>query len=644
MLFGQQFIPYSSIEEKSDICSHANCLKSRIGISTNPLLYQYDITFTKIDIETENNSDYINGHAYIEATVTADELNTFCIGLSSAMDIGTVLFDGNSTGFTHINDEINIDLDNPVQNGNSFSVTIYYDGFGNDVNNYAGGLHHVSDESLFNLEPLTYTFTQPFGASLWFPCKQVLTDKIDSLHIFITTGTSYKVSANGVLSARVELGNKTRFEWKTKYPIAYYLIAFNVFNYAEYNFYVKPDGFDDSIFIQNFMVDQAHINAMKNELDKTNDAMNLYCNLFGMYPFKDEKYGHSIWGHSFGMEHQTITSMPYNIDFRRLSHELSHQWFGNSVTCATWQDIWLNEGFATYFDYLALKLIVSDEVGENRMQYYHTKAMTNPDGSIYVPEDEANNASRIFNYKLSYCKAGAVVKMLRFELQDDEVFWQILHNYLAEFKNSFATTQDFQEIVEETTGDDFSYFFEQWIYGEGYPTFYGNWYQKNDTLFIKINQHTSNTSTTPLFKMLMQYKLWLQGGGDTSISLYQVQRNQKFEVYMPHTVEGIITDPNNEVLNKEYELIHIDPSAVEARELISCNVYPNPFTDIIRISISDEYPNLNITLYDNQGKRVFSDVTAQHDYIINASGFRAGMYYLEVRSADGSYGRKILKH
>ncbi|MEN8225735.1 MAG: M1 family aminopeptidase [Bacteroidota bacterium] len=642
----QSYIPCSPHNEKGDVCSHNHHLKVHRADALNPLFDDYDIIFTKLDISAENTSDFIQGNALIEAQVTADQLNTFCIGLSSDMDIASVSIDGENAAFTHLNDEIMLEIEPPLTMGESFSIIITYEGHGHNPNNYAGGLHHLSGDELFNYKPLTYSFTQPFGANLWFPCKQVLNDKIDSLHLFVTTDSAYKVSANGILSDEVDLGNgKTRYEWKTKHPLAYYLVAFNVFDYAEYNFYTLPDGFADSIFIQNFMVDQDHIDAMKSEIDKTHDAMNLYCNLFGMYPFQDEKYGHSIWGKGFGMEHQTMTSMPYEIDFRRLSHELSHQWFGNSVTCGSWQDIWLNEGFATYFDYLALKLLVSDEVGEARMQYYHTKAMTNPGGSVYIPEEEANNPSRIFNYYLSYCKAGAVIKMLRWELQDDDIFWQVLHQYLEEYKDSFATTEDFREVLEEATGDDYYWFFEQWIYGEGYPTLYGYWYQHNDTLTLKMNEHTSQTGATSLFQMLIPYKLKLEGGEDSLILLQQVQRNQIFKVFMPYEVNTVIVDPENELLNGEGEFINYDPNGIDDHEIISCRAYPNPFSSQLKISISSEHSGFTISMYDGTGKSVHSVTTDQQEYMLNTSAFRTGMYYLNIRSVGGaSYGQKLFKY
>ena len=640
---GQSIITNNEIHEKNEGCSHCTSIKTLFEKDINPLLLNYDINYTKIDLETENLSSYISGYTHIEAKSLIDNYETFCIELSSAMTIDSILLDNVSVNFVHSFDEILVELFNPLQSGDDFSATIFYSGNGYNQYNYAGGLHHISDEELFNYEDLTYTFTQPFGANIWFPCKQVLTDKIDSLDVFITTDSTYKVSSNGLLTRTVDIENgKKRYEWKTRYPIAYYLVAFNVFDYIEYNFYAYLDEYNDSVFIQNFLVDQDHLNEVKDEIDKTSEAINLYSELLGIYPFKDEKYGHSIWGKGFGMEHQTITSMPYNIDFRRLSHELSHQWFGNYVTCGTWQDIWLNEGFATYFDYLALKLLVSEQAGEARMNYYHTKAMTNRSGSVYVPESEATNPGRIFNYKLSYCKAGSVVKMLRFELQNDELFWQILRNYLSEFRDSTATTQDFKAVVEETTSDEYDEFFDQWIYGEGYPTYYGHWYQKNDSLFMKVNQRTSYPSVTPLFKMLMQYRINFEDGSDTIIFLRQEKRNQVFKLPISEPLLGVDIDPYNQTLNKDDGIKWLDISGIDNEFYTDVKIYPNPSSGIVNIYITGKIePDSEVSIIDVNGVEVFkAGINSEHT-VLNAETLSKGLYIIRITSGDKLLIQKV---
>lgn len=640
-LIGLTQVNYKQFKEfeKEDFCSKAHSTYTFKNNSTNPALKDYNITLIKIDIETDNTSSFITGFALLNGEVVVSEMDVFVVELGTQMTVDSVLFNNESAGFSHNADELSVTMSGPLGLGSNFSVIVYYHGDGHSSSNYAGGMHHTT----FDNRELTYTFTQPFGASLWFPCKQDLTDKIDTLQMHITVPSSVKVASNGVLRGKVNLGNeKTRFEWETNHPIAYYLVVFNVYDYVEYNFYAHPDNFEDSIYIQNFMIDDAHVSLMKNEIDQTSDAMNLYCNLFGMYPFQDEKYGHAIWGHGFGMEHQTLTSMPYDIDFRRLSHELSHQWFGDLVTCASWQDIWLNEGFASYFDYLALKSILSDEDGEDRMEYYHSRAMEAPDGSVYVPASDANNASRIFNYRLSYCKGASVVKMLRFEVQNDELFWQSLKNYLDIYKNKSASTDDLKEVFEETCNRDFSYFFDQWIYGEGYPAYNGTWFQQNDTLYLNVYQNASKSSVTPFFKMLLEFKLF-HDDGDSLIVLNQDEKSKQYKVHLPFKVNFLLLDPKNEVLNKNNGFSKI--SSAGEITLAPVQAFPNPFSqNLIVRNYTDTIVTFEGTLYNSNGKELRYFKTTESEYEMDTSELSPAIYFLKIVTSNGTFIQKVIKY
>ncbi len=625
--------------EKCDLCSGTKGMMYT-ALAGNPLMDQYDITFTKLDLKSDNKSTFISGFAEIEAKIIDGPLDTFCISLFDDMQVDSVFINDIQSSFDHSGNEIKAIPSSPVPAGEDINVVIYYQGYAYDNNNYAGGLRNTTISN----EALTYTFTQPFGASVWFPCKQVLEDKIDSLHIFISIPSAYKAASNGLLTATVDIGNGyTRYEWKTRYPTAYYLVVLNIFDYEEYNFYTHPDGWEDSILIQNFMTSEEHISLMKNELDKTNGVMNLYCKLLGPYPFKEEKYGHAIWGKGFGMEHQTLTSMPYTIDFRRLSHELSHQWFGNLVTCGSWQDIWLNEGFATYFDYLALKLLDSEWAGRNRIDYYHNKALEDGYGSVYVPEEDAENASRIFDYSLSYCKGAAVLQMLRWEMDNDELFWQTLQNYLREFSNKTALTTDFIRIVNETSGENYDWFFDQWIYGNGYPTYSGTWYQENDTLVITVNQTASRPAYTPFFKMRMPFKIYY-AGGSIIIDLQQTQSNEVFHIPFSHDVYYLKIDPNNEVLNRKQGMTYQGLDVHNKNASVRMNTFPNPFTDHLNISTDlAQGAHSFIEIYNLTGIRVLARESTSKETVLNTSSLKPGIYLISVTSDTGINQVKAIK-
>lgn len=638
---------YDPVHDPADEkCAHFHSREvgsTKAATEENPLQMQYDIHYTKLDLESDNSNSFIKGTATIGAKVTTGPLNIFSIGLLDGMTVSSVLINGQSASYTHDDDEIMADFSSALPQEADFTITIAYEGYGYDAGGYSKGLAHTTESS--TSQPLTYSFNQPFGSTAWFPCKQILEDKIDSLDIYVTTPSAYKVSSNGLLKRTVDLGNGTsRYEWEHRHPITYYLVVMNIFEYEEYNFYTHPDGWQDSIFIQNFMVSTEHISSMKAELDKTHGAMNLFCKLLGPYPFADEKYGHAIWGKSYGMEHQTLTSMPNSITFTRLAHELSHQWFGNLVSCKSWQDIWLHEGFASYFEVVALEELDSEYEARKRMDYFHEKALTQESGSIYVPENSENSASRIFFWRLSYAKAATVVQMLRYEIDDDEIFWGALRSFLDRFKDGTATTEEFKQVINESTGEDYGWFFDQWIYGEGFPTYSGTWYDGGGEITMNIRQNTSRPSVTPLFRMNMPYRIYYRGGGDTLVHCEQTEAFHVFTVPVDREVIHIRMDPDNRFLNTSGGFTQVFTNKIVDHNLSWYAVYPNPFTDMINISSSLPAGSVqHIEVCDLGGRIVAQLSTREKETAIDLSKLEPGMYLLKVQNAKEIRTSRILK-
>jgi hypothetical protein len=237
-----------------------------------------------------------------------------------------------------------------------------------------------------------------------------------------------------------------------------------------------------------------------------------------------------------------------------------------------------------------------------------------------------------------------VLGMLRFELQDDDLFWQVLRNYLEEFNGGFARTPDFQRVVEETSGKDFDYFFDQWIYGEGFPTLYGDWYQKDKTLTMIVKEQTSSTNTTSLFEMYIPFQLIYKNGGDTTIVVRQESRNQTYKIPITQEVSKVYIDPENHILNKNLGMTQIVPTS--ANELLTSGykVYPNPFTSELQVLVPEMNRDLSFRIYNANGGLVHAGSLTAGIKRIDATMLQPGMYIFEIASYEGLFRQKIINH
>lgn len=443
---------------------------------------KYDVTYLKININAETGSRFLSGNT-LTISKAVNAIDTFVTEFKNNMTVDSVFVNGIRENFNHTLDHIFIPLNTPIASGNNFSVLIYHNGTASNLGVFAGtttsnGLSYVA------------TLSESYQAREWFPCKQILTDKIDSAEIWITTSAINKAGSNGLLQGIDSLPNsKVRYRWKTRYPMNYYMPSIAVGNYREYLNYAKPAAIaPDSILVQHYIANNnAYFASNKPYLDKTPIFIEKLSELFGLYPFSREKYGHCLANIGGGMEHQTMSTM-VSFGLTLIGHELAHQWFGDNVTCSSWNDIWLNEGFATYAEYLLIEKLSSLFTTTNAityMQNIHSSAMSSAGGSVFVPNASLYDENRIFSNQLSYNKGAAILHTLRFEMQNDSLFFATLKNYQNEFRDSVASINDFKRIAENTCGKNLINFFNEWYYGEGYPTFNATYYKPYpDSVFL----------------------------------------------------------------------------------------------------------------------------------------------------------------
>lgn len=609
------------------------------GISTvnffqSDKMNYYNIKYLKLDIIVQPKSKFVT--SICNYTVLAEQsLDTFAIEFKQTMVLDSVYLSNSKIIFSQSNDHIYIPLHPVAASGTLLNFIFYYHG------NVAAGFFAGRDANGLDF---TASLSESFQAREWFPAKQLLNDKIDSTDIWITTGADYKTGSNGLLKGVVDLPNNLKqYQWACRYPLSYYMPSIAVGNYLEYKNYAKPAAIaPDSILIQNLLFNNAeYFNSVKALIDKTPRYLEKMSELFGIYPFYKEKYGHSQADIGGGMEHATMTTIK-NFEEHLVAHELGHQWFGDNVTCASWSDIWLNESFATYTEVLMQEKLADlfPTTAAMQMTSLHERVMSQPGGSVYVPISSAFDEGRIFNYRLTYAKGATALHNLRFELQSDTLFFNILKAYQQKFKDSFASTDDFRQLAEQVSGKNLVDFFNQRIYGEGYPT-YSVTYLKHgtDTLVLNVNQATSMPGVTPLFTGLMEYKI-LSPQGDTIIKLNQTTNNQTFSVFYTKTPTGVEVDPNNWVLNKTDTIIEGTSTMPPAPQKVT--VYPNPVKDEILISLPpDMYTTMR--LLDVNGRNLAN-------YIIPAGAtlfkqkiaLPAGIYFLYLSGNKKNTVQKIL--
>ncbi len=609
---------------------------------------RYDVKYYKLDLALENTSRDIAGSVWLRVRVGAQALDSLAFELyqgpagAATLLIDSVVVNGRrSPGIRRAGNDATAALAQPAAAGSLTDARIYYHGTAPSGNSAAigNGFNNRSQVRVNGVtQPynVTWSLSQPFAAHEWFPCKQVLTDKADSSDVWVTTTLPNKVGSNGVLVRTVPLpANKVRYEWKSRHPIAYYLISVAVAPYLETVSYARPAG-GPVVPIVDYVYNQNTLSYFQREIDRTAGFIENYSALVGLYPFADEKYGHSMapLGGGSGMEHQTMTTQD-GFNFTLTAHELFHQWFGNNVTCASWEDIWLNEGFASYGEYLSLQALATPADARDWMNNAHEYAQRNS-GTVYVADTA--NVGRIFNYYLSYKKGAAVIHMLRYLLNDDTKFFRALTTYQRQYRGRATHTADLQRIFEVEAGRPLGYFFQQWFQGRGYPTFDGRWNQVGSAVVLNVTETASVPTATPFFDTDVDYRLTFANGTTQTVRLHQGQPVQTFQFAASGTVVSIAVDPDQWVLDL--------PAAAPVRDnglalathtagsLAPLSLFPIPCHDLLNLTALPA-PLVRAEIVDATGRLVLRQVLLAAQPQLDTRALAPGLYYLRLLGAAG---------
>ncbi len=618
----------------SNLCTHQHHVVSGY---VNPLhekwLSAYDVKGYDLALSVSNKNTFIEGTALILVEATRP-LDTLVFELQDSLTVSSVMSDNLPFGFEHRDGAVYIALDRSYIRGELIQVGISYGGDAGQERGFFAGISSRTDHnSGFDV---TYTLSEPMNASDWFPVKQVLEDKIDSVTFRISCDRKLMAGSNGILLDVTEENKIRTFTWKTSYPMAYYLLSFAVAEYRNFSFYAPLTDEGDSVLVQNFIYDSDEVFALwEEEIRMTAPLISTFSKLLVPYPFAKEKYGHCMAPMGGGMEHQTMTTLQ-DFDFFLVAHELAHQWFGDHITCGNWQDIWINEGFASYMEYIAAQELLGQGVADEWMNSAMSLALRETTGSVYVPEEQVEDTYRLFDIGLTYKKGAILLHMIRYILEDDPLFFHVLQSYLEKYANGLARGSDFQAILETVSGKDFNAFFQQWYFGEGFPRFRVSWQQNGDTLRVRSQQTTSAPEVTPFFQLPFEVELLMAGGRRERVRLLQNKNIEEYSIPTGGRVEDLIFDPDNHLL-KTSGVIQELPVEKAYR------VGPNPVWGDLFLQFPNAGPFEKVRITNMAAQEILMLGNLENPATVDLSSLSDGAYLLEFTNSRGTFQERIVK-
>ena len=587
----------------------------------------YDLVYQRLNFEVDPAINYISGSVFSEIKFLKDNIAEIHFDLASALIVDSIHFEGEKIIFQHNSDKIVLALPVLVLKNSQHQVEVFYHGSPPET---GFGSFKVSKH---NDVPVLWTLSEPYGARDWWPCKESLKDKIDSLDVFITCPSQYKAASNGKLISDNISGEKLTAHWQHRYPIATYLVAIAVTNYETYSDFLDlPNG--KKIEILNYMYPE-YLTTAKTKSAEILNIMAFYNSRLITYPFASEKYGHAQFGWGGGMEHQTMSFMTH-LEFELVAHEMAHQWFGDYITLGSWHDIWLNEGFATYMTGLVYETLLDGHWPIWKDQLV-TKITSSSGGSVYVAD--TTNVSRIFNSRLSYSKGAYLLHMLRWEM-GDERFFKGLNNYLTDpaIANGFASQEKLVKHLETAADTSFTEFFNDWYYGEGYPTYQIALFADAENPAkqkLRISQIPSHSSVD-FFEMHIPIRVW-QSNNYIDLRLFNTQQNQEF-IIAEAMVDSIRFDPEKWLCAK----VDIVLPVLEVSKSEQIQIIPEYSTRRIRILLPEFSGKETFRIVDLNGRTVLTGLLQGNDSHIEISTLKKGVYLIEVQTKSRKKARKII--
>jgi aminopeptidase N len=632
----------------AEYCSHRKSIlpsyRSQQKDALANLPHSYDVQNYTLDLDifhcfmTPFPQDYAAKNTItfmVDSTLNSIQLN--CIATSMTVD--SVRMAG--TSFSQDGDILTVQLDRTYNPGETVQVRISY--------------HHLDvEDGGFNASGgFVFTDCEPEGARKWFPCWDKPSDKA-TLDLTAKVPLGARLGSNGGLADSTINGDTLTYHWVSTDKIATYLMVLTSrLNYkidiVPWHKISNPSVIVPLMFYYNNGETPQYIESI------LGDMTTYYSENFCEHPFQKNGFAtlneEFIWG---GMENQTLTSLCPDCWYESIvSHEYAHQWFGDLVTCATWADIWLNEGFATWTEafwvekssgYTGYKSLISSDA--------NAYLMNNPGWAISVPDWAVNTPdnSILFNYYVTYAKGACALHQLRY-LLGDTVFFQVMQNYVNDPTLRFgpATIADFNAKVNAASGQNYDWYFNDWIFQPNHPS-YQNTYNVQDlgggqwsvNLFV-----TQNQADPAFFRMRFPIRILFENGTDSIFSIMNDVNYQQYSFLFDKKPVRLYFDQENMVVLKEATTLVGEAELAGLGYNLMQN-FPNPAGDQTRIIYETDQPgNVRIEILDMTGRILtvpFDEVKPAGKYHLdlNCSDFASGVYYYRIIVNGISQTKKMI--
>ena len=577
----------------------------------------------------------------VDSTLNNIKLNA----TNTSLAIDSVrLMSGTALTYSQVSNILTINLDRTYNVGEIVNVKINYRHL------------NVTDVSFYNSGSSGYVFTdaEPEGARGWFPCWDRPSDKA-TVDLTAKVASTVRLGSNGRLNDSTVTGDSIYYHWVSRDPMSTYLVVMtSKVGYTLNIVYWHPPSHPlDSIPLRLYSPTNASSSAIAAILPT---ATTYFSAAFGEMPFEKNGFCYVpnsagfVWG---GMENQTLTTINSWNENTTL-HEYAHQWFGDMITCATWSNIWLNEGFATWNEsywvertggYASYKSMINSDAS--------SYMSSNPGWAISVPSWDVTtpDANTLFNYAITYCKGSCVLHLLRYTL-GDSLFFAGMKSYAtdtANFKLKNSTIPEFFGKMGAVAGQDLSWFYNAWIYQANHPAYQNSYYFTNlGGGQYRVNFLAKQTSAG-FFPIPIMIKMSFATGADTTVKVMNSVNNQMFSFTFNRQPQTVVFDPNNEIVIKTASLImgtNENISSTPEKFELKQN-YPNPFNPVTNVEYDiPKNSNVKITVFDNAGKEVSVIVNefkqaGRYSSSFNASNLASGVYFYKIQAGDFTAVKKM---